>query len=336
LRKSSASTRVCREAGVPRRGAMQVSELRLENEKILITGPAGQVALPIVRHLVKHNEVYGLARFNRKADRERLVHLGVTGVQADLAQDSFAELPGDFTYVLNFASTRSGDFDVDLRANAEGTGRLLSHCRNAKAWLHCSSSAVYAYAGNRPLKETDPLGDSRRNFLPTYSLCKIAAEVVARFAARQWNVPTTIARLNVAYGNNGGLPAHHLEAILAGAPILLMPEKPNLRSLLHEDDYIAQIPKLLAAARVPATTVNWGGSEPVSIEDWCTWLGALTGNVPTFAYTDKAFGGAVLDPTRMHQLVGRTTVDWRDGMRRMVRALHPELRLRAQNGCGGA
>jgi len=302
-----------------------VSAHRLENEKILITGPAGQVAFPIARHLATHNHVFGLARFSRARDRERLEHLGVTCVQADLAEDAFSRLPDDFTYVLNFASTRSGDFDVDLRANAEGTGRLLFHCRNAKAWLHCSSSAVYAYAGNRPLKETDPLGDSRRNFLPTYSLGKIAAEVVVRFAARQWNVPTTIARLNVAYGNNGGLPAHHLEAILAGAPILLMPEKPNLRSLLHEDDYIAQIPKLLAAARVPAITVNWGGSEPVSIEDWCAYLGGLTGNEPKLVYTDKAFGGAVLDPTRMHQLVGRTTVDWRDGMHRMLRALHPEL-----------
>jgi len=182
------------------------------------------------------------------------------------------------------------------------------------------------------LKETDPLGDSRRNFLSTYSVGKIAAEVIVRFVARLWQVPTTIARLNVAYGDNGGLPAHHLEAILAGRPILLMPEKPNLRSLLHEDDYIAQIPKLLVAARVPATIVNWGGSEPVSIEDWCTYLGELTGYEPTFVYTDKAFGGAVLDPTRMHQLVGRTRVHWRDGMRRMVAALHPELPVRVQAG----
>ncbi|MBK7249435.1 MAG: NAD(P)-dependent oxidoreductase [Gammaproteobacteria bacterium] len=305
-----------------------MSSKRLENEKILITGAAGQVAFPIARHLAAHNEVYGLGRFSKPGDRERLERAGVTCVSADLAWDSFTSVPDDFTYVLNFASTRTGDFDIDLQANAEGTGRLLYHCRGARAWLHCSSSAVYAAAGNRALKETDPLGDSRRNFLPTYSLGKIAAEVMVRFAVRQWGVPATIARLNVAYGNNGGLPAHHLEAILAGTPIRLLPEKPNLRSLLHEDDYIAQIPKLLAAASVPATIVNWGGSDPVSIEDWCGWLGELTGKTPSLVYTDDAFGGAVLDPTRMHALAGRTTVDWRDGMRRMVKALHPELTLR--------
>lgn len=306
-----------------------MSDEQLKNEKILITGAAGQVAFPIARYLARDNEVHGLGRFSRAQDRERLERLGVTCFAADLGQDSFVDLPDDFTYVLNFASTRTGDFDIDLQANAEGAGRILYHCRRAKAWLHCSSAAVYAAAGNRPLKETAPLGDSRRNFLPTYSLGKITAEVMVRFAARQWGVPTTIARLNVAYGNNGGLPAHHLDAILAGKPILLIPEKPNLRSLLHEDDYIAQIPKLLAAASVPATIVNWGGSEPASIEDWCTYLGELTGNTPRFVYTDEAFGGAVLDPTRMHELLGRTTVDWRDGMRRMVEALHPELALRA-------
>jgi hypothetical protein len=28
----------------------------------------------------------------------------------------------------------------------------------------------------------------------------------------------------------------------------------------------------------------------------------------------------VIDPTKMHELVGRTEVDWRDGMRRMIEA----------------
>ena len=32
-----------------------------------------------------------------------------------------------------------------------------------------------------------------------------------------------------------------------------------------------------------------------------------------------------MDTTRMHELIGRTTVQWRDGFRRMVEARHPEL-----------
>jgi UDP-glucuronate 4-epimerase len=31
-----------------------------------------------------------------------------------------------------------------------------------------------------------------------------------------------------------------------------------------------------------------------------------------------------IDTTRMHELIGPTSVDWRDGMERMARALHPD------------
>jgi UDP-glucuronate 4-epimerase len=303
----------------------------LKNEKILITGPASQVAFPIARALAQHNEVYGLARFGDTADRSRLEAFGVKCLQADLATDSFANVPDDLTYVLNFAVVKSGDgnFDYDLAANAEGVGRLMYRCRQAKAWLHCSSGGVYQYAGHHPLKESDPLGDNHRTLLPTYSICKIAAETMVRFCARQWNIPAIIARLSVPYGDNGGWPSMHLDWMLSGSPILVHPEQPNLYNPIHEDDYIAHIPKLLAAASVPATTVNWGGSDPVGIEEWCEYLAQLTGRKPEFLLTDRAFGSITFDLTRMHELIGRTKVNWRDGLRRMLAARHPELRMRS-------
>jgi UDP-glucuronate 4-epimerase len=299
----------------------------LKNEKILITGPASQVAFPIARELAKDNAVYGLARFRDHTDRTRLEAVGVTCLAADLAEDSFAHVPDDFTYVLNFAVVKTSDFTYDLAANAEGPGRLMSHCRGVKAWLHCSSGGVYQYAGHDARKETDPLGDNHRAFLPTYSICKIAAETVVRFAARQWGIPTTIARLSVPYGNNGGWPAMHLDGMLTGSSIPVHPDKPNVFNPIHEDDYIAQIPRLLAIASVPATVINWGGSEPVSIEEWCMYMGQLIGREPEFFYTDRTIGSITLDLTRMHQQVGRTTVDWHDGMHRMMRARHPDLDL---------
>lgn len=303
----------------------------LRSEKILITGPASQVGYPVARVLARDNEVYGLARFGNPADRERVEAVGVKCIQADLAADSFAAVPDDFTYVLNFAvvKSRNSNFEYDLAANAEGTGRLMSHCRRAKAWLQCSSAGVYQPAGRHPLKETDPLGDNHRAMLPTYSICKIAAETIARFGAREWHVPMVIARLSVPYGDNGGWPALHLDWMLAGRPIPVHPDKPNVFNPLHEDDYIAHIPKLLAIAAVPAVTLNWGGSEAASIEEWCEYIGQLTGLDPTLAYTDRTIGSITVDLTRMHQHLGRTTVHWRDGIRRMIRARHPELPLRA-------
>ena len=44
-----------------------------------------------------------------------------------------------------------------------------------------------------------------------------------------------------------------------------------------------------------------------------------------FSPTRDTIDSVQIDLTRMHELVGTTTVDWRDGMRRMVEARHPEL-----------
>ena len=88
---------------------------------------------------------------------------------------------------------------------------------------------------------------------------------------------------------------------------------------------MAQIPKLLEVAAVPATIVNWAGRDAVSIEAWCAYLGELTGLEPKFAPTAATLESIVADTTRMRELIGSTTVPWREGMRRMVESRHPEL-----------
>ena len=297
----------------------------LENQKLLITGPTSQVAWPIARALAARNEVVGVGRLRKPEQRAQLEAAGVRPVPLDLANDSFDDLPRDFDYVLNFAVAKSGDFETDLRANAEGLGLLLTHCGDAKAALHCSSGGVYAPPGHKPAKETDPLGDNHRAMIATYSICKIAAEVVARTAARLLDLPVTIARFSVPYGNNGGWPWYHLLMMKAGVPIPVHPDAPNTFNPIHEDDYIAQIPRMLEIASVPATIVNWAGPEQVSIEEWCAYLGELTGLVPKFERTEKTIASLPLDTTRMHALVGPARVGWREGIRRMVEARAPEL-----------
>ena len=301
----------------------------ITGEKILITGPTSQVGFPIAQALARHNQVHGLARLSRPADRERLEAAGVRCHALDLARDDLAALPDDFSLVLHFAVVKSGDFAYDLAANAEGTGRLIAHCRRARAFLHCSSAGVYEHQGpDRPAKETDPLGDNHRGMLPTYSLSKIAGETVARFASRQWNVPVLIARLSVPYGANGGWPWIHLVLMRTGRKVPIHPERPNRFNPIHEDDQLAQLPALLAAASVPAAVTNWGGSEPASIEEWCAELGELTGLEPAFEETQRTVAALPVDLTRMHEIAGPTKVGWREGMRRMVEARAPEL-LRA-------
>ena len=297
----------------------------IKGEKILITGPTGQVAFPVAAALAEDNDVYGLARFGKDKDRKRVEAIGVTPISADLADSALEDVPTDFSIVLHYAVVKTGEFDYDLAANAEGVGRLMERCRPSKAFMHCSTAGVYEYAGHKALKETDALGDNHRAMMPTYSICKIAAETMVRFASKQWNIPTVIARLSVPYGDNGGWPWFHLMMMKAGVPIPVYKETPSIYNLLHQDDYIGMLPKLLENVGVPPVTLNWGGSEPTSIEEWCGYIGELTGLEPKFNPTDATIGSVTLDPAKMHELVGRTQIDWRDGIKRMITALNPEL-----------
>jgi len=297
----------------------------MRGAKILITGPTGQVASPIAQALAADNEVWGIARFTNASAREELEKAGVRCETVNLAAGEFDALPTDFDYVLNLAVAKSGNWDKDLAANAESVGLLMSHCRSAKAFLQCSSGAVYDPPDDEPRNERSALGDNHKPLFPTYSISKIAGEVVARTMARALNVPTTIARLNVPYGDNGGWPFYHMEMTLGGIPIPVPAGGPARYNPIHEDDIIATIPKLLEVASVPAITLNWCGEQTVSIQEWCDYLGSLVGKEPVFEESAQALRGNPTDSSRLRELVGATTVDWRDGMRRMATKFHPEL-----------
>lgn len=296
----------------------------LRNKKIVITGATGSVALPIAVALAADNEVWAAARFTDPAARAQLEAAGVHCAVVDLASGDFSALPERVDHVLNFAVSKFGDFDEALTANAEAVGLLMAHFSTAESFFHCSTTGVYE-AKEGPMAETDPLGDNHRRMLPTYSITKIAAEAVVRTMAREHNLPTTIARLNVPYGDNGGWPAIHLEQIIAGNPIGVHPTSPAVYNPIHTDDLVATLPKLLAAASVPATIVNWGGSQQVRLKEWCDYIGGLIGKEVTYADSPMALESVEIDTAKLDQLTGGTRVDWKEGMKRMVAARHPEL-----------
>jgi UDP-glucuronate 4-epimerase len=309
----------------------------LTGKRIVVAGATGQVGLPVAHALAKDNEVWAVARFTDAAARESLEAAGARCVAADLVDGDLAGVPDDAEYLVNFSVMRTNDWGRDLDGNAGGTSRLMERCRTARAVLHCSSTAVYQPAGDHAFNEDDPLGDNHRvwAFISTYSICKIAAEAMARECARRLQLPTTIARLNVPYGDNGGWPAMHLEMLLAGSPIPIHEGCANLFNPIHEDDVVAMIERLLNVASVPATVVNWGGDDVVGIEEWCRYLGGLVGVEPSFVTTDQTIQSVSVDLTRMHELVGHAQVPWREGFRRMVASRHPELTLTIEPSVGG-
>ena len=293
----------------------------LKDQKILLTGATGQLAYSIGRSLAVGNTVHAVARFGAPGSRERLEHAGLECIRLDYVQDDLDRLDDDYDYVVHLATTQDPgdtDFERAIEVNAVATGRLMAHFPKVKAFFFSSTCSVYQPNGQEPLKETDPLGDAMRAHCPIYSISKVAAEAVVKFVSGQFGIPAVIARMNVGYGPGGGLPVMHMEAIKRGEPIYLHSDKPNLFSPVHEEDYCRQLVEMLGEARTPPLLINWCGSQLVSAEQWCEYMAELMGKQVEFVYSDDFFPGTPCDTARLHEIIGETRIDWRDGMKRLV------------------
>ena len=300
----------------------------LNGEKILVTGATGKIAFPIARALAAHNEVWGAARLHKPGDRERLASVGVRPIALDLSCGDFSCMPDDFSHVFHAAvDPGQGGWRQCLETNAHNSGELLYHCRSARGFVFCSTGSIYGYQGHRPLTESDPPGVPLR---ANYSFSKVAAESVCTWIATHFGIPLTIIRICSTYGPLGGAPADRLEAILQRKPIRLHPDKPNNYNPIYEDDYVALGIRAMEVAATPPVVVNWAGSETVSVEDYCGYMGELVGIEPIFEYTPQAHTPLWPDVGHMHEVLGCTRVHWRDGMRRMIKSLHPELVLKEE------
>jgi nucleoside-diphosphate-sugar epimerase len=300
----------------------------LRGKRILVTGPAGQIAFPLVEALSRDNEVWGIARFGDPATRARVDATGCTTRVVDLVDPDWSQLPDRFDHVLHLAIYQSldPDYDYAMTVNAEGTALLMHRFANAESLLVVSSAAVYDNHpdGAHRYVETDLLGDNRAPYSPTYGITKIAQEGVARGLARALGLPTTIARMNVSYSASGGLPAYQLDMLVNGAAVPVRTGGAWFNPI-DQVDINAQVPKLLDIASVPATICNWGGDDAVSTEEYVTFLASLIGAEPRFEYVDNGIPGRAFDNTRRMQLIGACDVHWHDGFRKLATGRYPDL-----------
>jgi hypothetical protein len=100
------------------------------------------------------------------------------------------------------------------------------------------------------------------------------------------------------------------------------PSRGPARYSPSRDDFIATLPKRSAASSCDHDQLV--RRQAVSLREWCGTLARWSAE-PVFEESAQALRGGPTDVTRMRELVGGTTVDWRDGMRRMAARFHPDL-----------
>jgi nucleoside-diphosphate-sugar epimerase len=301
----------------------------ISGERILVTGASGTIGTALALHLAEENDVWGIARFANAATRdketfsavatpspsrafstrERLESAGVTVRAVDLAAGDLGELPDDFTYVVHLAWLRAdlAHLEDALRANVEGAGLVLQHCRKAKAALVMSGMGVYSANDDPwwPYSERDPVGRGATAYAPTSPACKLGLESVARFCARAFDLPVVITRLNTLTGLPDTFPGMHIDAVMNGRT-LVAPSDPTPHSPIHIDDMKWMLEPLLDAAGTTACVTNWCGDDVTTVQDWVRDAAAWSGRDARLDVVPVpgSPAGAMADPTRRRSITG--------------------------------
>jgi UDP-glucuronate 4-epimerase len=301
----------------------------ISGERILVTGVTGTIGSALALHLAPENDVLGVARFadsttraketftaaatppptRALSTREALEAAGVTVRAADLAVGDLGDLPDDFTYVLHLAWLRAGldQLEEAFRANVEGAGLVLQHCRKAKAALVMSGMGVYS-ANDDPwwlYNERDPIGRGATAYAPTSPACKLGLESVARFCARAFELPVVITRLNTLTGLPGTFPAMHIDAVMNGQT-MRAPSDPTPHSPIHIDDMKWMLEPLLDAASTTACITNWCGDDVTTVQEWMRDAAAWSGREADLVIESVVGSpaGSSADPTRRRSITG--------------------------------
>ena len=300
----------------------------IEGQRVLVTGATGQVARPLAEKLNAKNEVFAAARFSDPEAKKEPEEIGIQTAYFSMGDEDLSGLP-DVDYVFHCGCNADPKTpEIGISQNAEGSGFLMQRYKDAKAFLHMSSSSVYriAASSSEPIREDNDLG-GYASYSPHYAMSKLVSESVVRFQARRLGLPTIITRLDVAYGTrgHGGVPMIIYEFMKNGMVYTRAKAGDSYCSLIHEDDIAEQAQNLILKAAVPAPTVNLGGDEVASIEEIIAHVETLTGLEMKMETGEEAsWGMKVLDNTLRKELGGPCKVPWKEGVRSALATRHPE------------
>ncbi len=255
---------------------------------------------------------------------------GVVPVAIDLETADLDEIPDEprlraSTWRCPRTPTSPRPWPPTPRARRSSSRRS----KGVKAFLHCSSCAVYEPNGHvRPRRELDPLGDNHRamGFLDTYSISKIAAESAVKYAARRFEVPAVIARLDVPYGPTHGWPKIMLELAQMGMPTPVHPERAQHAQLPARRRHPHQPPVPARAGRRRRRRSSTGAAR-----SWSASRSGPPSSPASPASTSRSHTTTAsippnpTDPSKLLGLGWTPTVGWRDGFRRLVETSFPDL-----------
>jgi nucleoside-diphosphate-sugar epimerase len=294
----------------------------IEGQRIMVTGASGLIGSAVTEYLAGDNQVFALARFGNQQARERLEAVGAHPIVADVNDLTAEQIPPRLDYVIHAGAATAATSErsrlATFETNVQATGRLMRMVGQVKGFVYCSSGSVYAYQGQRPLREDDPFG--LHNGIETYSASKIAAESLVEFISREHCIPATIIRIFTVYGPAGGSITSRVDLVAREQPIPLFPGGPNQHSPMYVDDAVEKMAIAATLASVPPLIVNFGGSETSSVQEYTRLAADLLGVDVSYRESESAYYPIWADVEKMHSTLGLCRVSVEDGVQRVVAA----------------
>ena len=259
-----------------------VRELNELEGDVIILGVAGKMGLGLARMIKRaapHKRVVGVARFSEEGSREKLEEAGVEAIQADLLNRDEVEALPKLPNVIYMAGLK---FDFRGREDFLWAMNTLVPSYVGEAFKDSrivSLSTIHVYPWSDPRR-----GGVTEDVSPTARPGEYANSVVGRertfqYFSRIHGTPGRIVRFVYAIDMRYGVLQEIASWVKNGTPIPLATGNVNIQ---WQGDAINHFARLLTRVDTPATPINIGGPENVSVRRVAEAFGKRFGIAPVF------------------------------------------------------
>lgn len=265
-----------------------VEDLEQVEGDIIILGVAGKVGVCLARMIKRgapHKRVVGVSRFSEAGLEEHLQSFGVETIRCDLLDEAAVAVLPKFANVIYMAGLK---FDYKGREDFLWAMNTIAPSIVARAFAQSrivAFSTIHVYPWSNPLhggvtEEVPPFARPGE-----YANSVVGRERTFQYYSRLHGTPGRNARLVYAIDMRYGVLQEIASWVLAGKPVPLDTGHVNI---IWQGDATAQMIRLLRHCEGPASPINIGGPESVSVRKVATQFGELFGVEPRFSGEEQA------------------------------------------------
>ena len=264
-----------------------VEDLNSLDGDIIILGVGGKIGVTLARmakRAAPGKRVIGVSRFSEKGVEERLNAWGIETIRCDLLDRSAVNALPKLPNVIYMAGLK---FDTGGREDFLWAMNTIAPAICAEAFRETrivAFSTIHVYPWTNPLhggvtEATPPLARPGE-----YANSVVGRERTFQYYSRLYSTPGRLMRFVYAIDPRYGVMQEIASWVKAGEPVPLDTGHVNI---MWQGDANAQFLRMLKHCETPASPINVGGPETVSVRQLALRFGELFGVEPKFSGTEQ-------------------------------------------------